>query len=263
LADRGGAVPTFDTATEFEIVPRIYERRLVQVAAFVFVILAATAGVWRWERARSSRRLARLQFQREMERERTRIARDIHDELGSGLTEIILLSDSLRHKSPQADDGQSLVGRISERAQMLTQDMDEVVWAVDARNDTIEGLLNYLSDFGQRHLNLAGMACHLYFPPDIPNHGISAEVRHNLFLAAKEAINNVTRHSGATAASIRAVFEPPRFTLTIEDNGAGFDPANTRPHGSGLRNMTQRLAEVGGECVIEPLPLIKTASAAG
>jgi signal transduction histidine kinase/ligand-binding sensor domain-containing protein len=271
LASPDGTERPSASAMDFEIVPRLYEKRFVQVAAIIFVILATAAAVWRWERARSARRLARLQFQREMERERTRIARDIHDELGSGLTEIILLSNSLQHESSPNDKDQELVGKIHDRAQMLTQDMDEVVWAVDAKNDTIEGLLNYLNDFAQQHLNLAGIACKLDFPPDTPNHPISAEVRHNLFLAAKEAINNITRHSGATAASIRATYQPPQFTLTIEDNGRGFDPANTRPHASGLSNMRQRLIEIGGECDMEPLPaggsrirftiLIKTISA--
>ena len=189
-----------------------------------------------------------------MERERARIARDIHDELGSGLTEIILLSGLLPQDQPGTQENHKIAQEINQRAQILTQEMDEVVWAVNARNDTIEGLLNYLNDFAQRHLNLAGMDCHLDIPPDISNHPISAEVRHNLFLAAKEAINNVTRHSRATEATIRAAFLPPRFTLTIEDNGRGMEAANARPHGNGLRNMQQRMAEIGGVCLIEPLP---------
>jgi len=241
-------------AITFKVIPHIYERPSIRVAAAIFILFATAAAVRRWERARAARRLARLQFQQEMERERARIARDIHDELGSGLTEIILLSDSLRHESPHTDDDKKLAQEIHERAQMLTQEMDEVVWAVNARNDTIEGLLNYLNDFAQRHLNLAGIDCHLDMPPDISNHPISAEVRHNLFLAAKEAINNITKHSRATEASIRAAFIPPKFTLTIEDNGCGIDVANARPHGNGLRNMNQRLVEIGGECLIEPMP---------
>jgi ligand-binding sensor domain-containing protein/signal transduction histidine kinase len=254
VAKPDGTWPYATAAVPFEIVPRFHERGPVRAAAALLVILATAGGVWRWERLRSARRLARLEFQQEMDRERSRIARDIHDELGSGLTEIILLSDSLRHDGPGPGEEKQLAQDINERAKALTQDMDEVVWAVDARNDTVEGLLNYLNDFAQGHLNLAGIACHLDIPPDIPNQPISAEVRHNLFLAAKEAINNITRHSGATAATVRVVFAPPELTLTVEDNGRGFEAGNTRPHGSGLRNMNQRLAENGGECVIEPRP---------
>ena len=241
-------------AISFKVIPRLYERLSVRVAAAILILCATTAAAWRWERARYAHRLARMQFQQEMERERARIARDIHDELGSGLTEIILLSGLLPQDQPGTQENHKIAQEINQRAQILTQEMDEVVWAVNARNDTIEGLLNYLNDFAQRHLNLAGMDCHLDIPPDISNHPISAEVRHNLFLAAKEAINNVTRHSRATEATIRAAFLPPRFTLTIEDNGRGMEAANARPHGNGLRNMQQRMAEIGGECLIEPLP---------
>jgi signal transduction histidine kinase len=189
-----------------------------------------------------------------MDRERQRIARDIHDDLGSGLTEIILLSDNLRDELPYSPPAEKMVEEISTRARTLTRTMDEVVWAVNPRNDTLESFLTYFNKFVQEYLNRAGIRCRMDVPLDLPSMPLPAEARHNLYLASKEALNNVVKHSGASEVWIRLQPGPGTFVLSIEDNGHGFDTTVQRPRGNGLQNMQRRLEELQGRCEIQSKP---------
>jgi signal transduction histidine kinase/ligand-binding sensor domain-containing protein len=239
-----------DQSIGVEIIPRFYERRSVQTAGLLALLFAVGLAVWRTERARQRRRIERLKFQRAMDAERQRIARDIHDDLGAGLTEIIILSDTLSEDiQPQSSAGVTS-GKISASARSLTRAMDEVVWAVNPGNDTLESFLNYLNDYAQEYLSRAGITYRWDAPIEIPPLPLSAETRHNLYLACKEAINNATKHAHATEVKIQAELLPHGFRLAILDNGQGFETDAPRSRGSGLRNLKQRLEQLGGRCVI-------------
>jgi signal transduction histidine kinase len=234
-----------------EILPRFWERRPVQLAAGL-ALLAGVAGAARTvERTRSRRRLERLELQRTLDAERHRIARDIHDDLGSGLTEIILLSDSLDEALQPTPADHKLAGEIAARARSLTRAMDEVVWAVNPRNDTLEGFLTYLDKFAQDYLSRAGLRCRWHVPPEVPELPLSAEVRHSLFLACKEALHNIIKHARASEVAVRLDLTEAGFTLAIEDDGQGFAAAQPPPRGNGLANMRQRLKELHGLCRVE------------
>lgn len=235
------------------IVPRFYERLPVQIAGGILLLSAVAVAAWRIERGRSRMRMERLKLQTAMEQERQRIARDIHDELGSGLTEIILLSDNLHDELPPSPGSEKMVGEISTRARALTRSMDEVVWAVNPRNDTLEGLLTYFNKFAQEYLARANIRCRLDVPLELPLVPLSAESRHHLYLACKEALNNCVKHSGASEVWIRLQTAAPHFVLSIEDNGNGFDPTQVK-RGHGLQNMRRRLEELGGRCEIQNNP---------
>ena len=236
------------------VVPRFFERRTVQAAGSLLLLAAVAGTVWRAERNRSRRRMERLKLQSAMEEERQRIARDIHDDLGSGLTEIILLSDNLKDEMPVSQSAEKMVSEISTRARALTHAMDEVVWAVNPRNDTLESLLTYFNKFAQEYLTSASIRCRLDVPVDLPPVPLSAESRHHLYLACKEALNNVVKHSGASEVWIRSASASDRFSLSIEDNGRGFDAGAQSSRGHGLQNMRRRLEELGGRCEITSKP---------
>ena len=239
---------------QLEILPHLWERASFQLAAG-FALLAGVAGtVWALERGRSRRRLERLELQRTLDAERQRIARDIHDDLGSGLTEIILLSDSLDEAIQPTPADQKMVGEISARARSLTRAMDEVVWAINPRNDTLEGFVTYLGKFTQGYLSRAAVRCRWNVPAELPELPLSADMRHSLYLACKEALHNVVKHAGASEVSVRLDLAEGGFTLAIEDDGQGF-AANGRPaRGNGLSNMRQRLKELHGLCQVESTP---------
>jgi signal transduction histidine kinase len=139
--------------------------------------------------------------------------------------------------------------------------MGEVVWAINPRHDTLDSVAAYLEEFGQNMLRTAGIRCKMDMPSQLPSRVVTAEVRHNLFLAFKEALHNVIKHAGASEVRISLTVKPDVFTLMVEDNGKGFAPeallagaSHGQPGhgtGNGLANMRQRLAEIGGRCEIE------------
>ena len=235
------------------VVPRFYERRSLQITGAVIVLMLFAAIIWRIERARSRRRLEQLRLQYVLVNERQRIARDIHDELGSGLTQIILLSDNLNGEIRQLPATEKMVSEIGTCARSLTRAMDEVVWAVNPRNDSLEGFMTYLNKYSQEYLTRAGVACRWDVPLDLPVVPLSAETRHSLFLACKESLNNIVKHAGASEVWIRLELAARDFCLTIEDNGRGFQPDGPGA-GNGLINTRQRLHELKGRCQVTSAP---------
>jgi signal transduction histidine kinase len=136
--------------------------------------------------------------------------------------------------------------------------MDEIVWAVDPQHDTLDSLASYLGKLIHDVLLDSGIRHRLDFPLHLPAWPVTADVRHNLFLACKEALNNVLKHSGATEVQVSFTVEPEAFAVTISDNGRGFDPAaktgQSRFHSNGLLNMRQRLQEINGRCELRSQP---------
>ena len=251
--NNGGVWNTTGAALAFTVSPFFYQTWWFKVGGGVCTALAAGGIAYALSRARYRRRLRRSEARRALEQERTRIARDIHDELGTSLTRILMLSQP-------ADDAlgvpSSEMSRIHDTARTLTRTMDEVVWAVNPRQDTLEGLTIYLTAFAQEFTSAANVACRLDLPDRMPEVPLSAEVRHNVFLAAKEAIHNAVRHGRAHVISIALKLAPGSFTFTISDDGVGFQPgasAGSR-RGHGLENMRARLAAIGGECDISAAP---------
>jgi len=213
-------------------------------------------------RRRMHDKLERVERQRAVERERARIAKDIHDDLGASLTRITLLSQSARSELDQAPEAAADVDRIYRTARELTRAMDEIVWAVNPQHDTLDSLATYLGRFAQDFLNAVHLRCRLDVPMQLPPWPLSAEVRHNLFLAFKEALNNAVRHADASEVRVSLTIEPSGFALRVEDQGRGFaneeamapfDPGRPAA-GNGLANMHQRLAEIDGRYDIQSTP---------
>ena len=223
-------------------------------------VLAASAVGWFATRRRMRHKLEILEHQRAVERERTRIAKDIHDDLGATLTRINLLSQSTRRSLDNRPQMEKNLDQICTTARELTRSMDEIVWAVDPQHDTLESLAGYLAKLTQEVLRDSGIRCRLDFPLHLPEWPLTAEMRHNLFLAFKEALHNIFKHSGASEVHVAFASEAAAFTLKVEDNGCGFDAAAANGPAlingersvrrNGLANMRQRLEEIGGRCEI-------------
>jgi signal transduction histidine kinase len=208
-------------------------------------------------RRRMRRKLEVMHRQQAVERERTRIAKDIHDHLGANLTRISLLSQSAHGQLEDTVQAAAQLDRIYDTSRELTRSMDEIVWAVNPQHDTLDSLASYLGNFAQEYLVPLHIRCRLEMPLHLPHWPITAESRHNIFLAFKEALHNVVKHSSATEVSVFLATDAEGFTLTIRDNGKGFDPSSITPqpgHGNGLKNMRQRLEKIGSRCEIQSEP---------
>ena len=228
--------------------PRFWQRREMQAAAAGLLICLVAAAVWAGERRQSQRRLERLRVEQAREQERQRIARDIHDDIGSGLTEIVMLSH-LASRGSGNGDGSTTIQRIEDRARRLTRSMDEVVWAINPRNDSLEGFITYFHRWAQAFLSNAGLRVRWDLPLEPTEAPLAAEVRHQLLLACKETVTNVVKHSGAHEVRIRLSPRPAGLEILIEDDGRGFAGASAQT-GHGLDNLRARLASLGGTCEI-------------
>ena len=200
------------------------------------------------------RQLAGLRQQQALERERARIARDIHDQVGAGLTQLSLLGEMIQADKDSPGAAETHARQISQTARETALELDEIVWTVNPSNDTLDGLINYICKNAQEYLAVAGLRYRLDVPAQLPPAAISPEARHNVFLAAKEAVTNVVRHARASEAWLRLRVAPLSFTLEIEDNGRGPDGVQEKASESrnGLRNMRKRMEDIGGEFFIGP-----------
>ena len=189
-----------------------------------------------------------------LDQERARIANDLHDDLGANLTQIIFLSERVEVARNDGQDVTRWFDRIPATARRTIQSLDEIVWAINPRHDSLESLANYLSQFAQEYLTLAGLRCVLDVPMVLPSLPLSAEVRHNLLLATREALQNSVTHAAATEVRLTLKLDDEGVTITIADNGNGFDVDSVSATGNGLRNIRRRLEAVGGRREISSRP---------
>jgi len=238
-------------AVEFAVQPFFYQSWWFKILLGAGLMAGGSVAVRRAATRKYRRKLALMEQQHAIERDRARIAKDIHDDIGAGLTQITLLTELARREPEQTNAN---LERITHSARKLTKAMDEIVWAVDPQHDTLEGLMDYVSAYAEDFLRVAEIRCRMDLPVDLPPLPIDAELRYNLFLALKESLNNVVKHAQATEVWLRLRLEPKSFTLVIADNGRGLTArrgaVDRLASGSGLANLQKRLAAVGGRCEI-------------
>lgn len=192
----------------------------------------------------------RLEHQRAMEAERTRIAQDLHDELGSGITEMSMLAARAKSAASPNEKRSLYLDQVGGKARELVTGLDEIVWAMNPRHDSLSSLVSYFSLYADRFLGLAGLAWQLENPTEQADRAIDSRRRHQLFLAFKEALTNVVRHSGATEVRLSIRCENERLKMSIADNGRGFQANATAAGMDGIANMRARIEKLGGQFAI-------------
>ena len=239
---------------EVTVQPRLWQTWWFRTVAGL-CLAGIVVAVVRYLSTQKLRRQLQLHEQQEaLEKERSRIARDLHDQLGANLTQVSLLGEMAVSDKHSPADVESHAQQISQTALETTRSLDEIVWAVNPSNDTLESLVNYACKYAQEYLALAGLRYRTDVPIQLPPITIPPEVRHNIFLAFKEAVNNVVKHAQASEVWIRLRLQPDSFTFSVEDDGRGpggldAPAAQTR---NGLRNMRKRMADIHGEFSITP-----------
>jgi len=211
------------------------------------------------EKRKLHRRLKRVEEERALEQERTRIAKDLHDEMGAKLCRISFLSEHARRNQLPPEELREQITSISDASRELLHSLDEIVWAVNPQNDTLEHVASYIGQYAQEYFQMTGIHCELDIPTQLPAHPLSSQMRHHLFLATHEALTNILKHSRATRADISMISGKTAFEIKISDNGEGLNSSvsegksdsSAAPSGDGLSNMRKRLADIGGHCSIE------------
>ncbi len=223
----------------------------------VLMVIGSASGVARFVvTRRMQRRLELLEQRHAIERERGRIAKDMHDDLGSSLTRIMMLGERTEEGLVRREDVGLHVRKIIASARNTVQSLDEIVWAVNPENDTLDGLVMYISHYADEFFENTSIRCRLEVPAKLPSVLLAAEVRHDLFLLVKEAFNNCLKHSRASVVRVCVSSQADSMTIMIDDNGRGFD-SNGRGDGrkgNGLENMRKRMESLGGRFAMTSAP---------
>jgi nitrate/nitrite-specific signal transduction histidine kinase len=239
-----------ETPFAFQLEPPLWLSSAAMLFYGLLFLGLVMLGVRQISVRRLRRTLARLAQQQAMEKERM-------------LTRISFLSELVSSgKEPSGENIRS----IATTSRKLLQTLDEIVWAVNPQNDTVEYLASYLGHYANEYFQNTNVSLELSIPDKLPDVALSSETRHNLFLAFEEALGNVLKHSGASRVRVEMVLKPRRFSVIIQDNGGGFTPTGvpgnsdrnpperSRRVGNGLRNIKKRMAEISGEYQIESAP---------
>lgn len=241
------------------LAPQFWQTWWFMGSAGIFAIAFAGGTVRYTTRRNMEAELRRLEKQHAIEEERIRIARDMHDEIGAKLTKISFLGASAKRKLSAPEEAGGQIEQMSQTARDVIRALDEIVWAVNPANDTLEHLVTYLCRNATEFFENSPITCQLKIPDDLPPVRLGTDVRHNLLLAAKEAMNNALKHSQAANVTVGISVHGDKLEVVVADNGCGLAAgpktdgalaARTKRAGNGLTNMHDRLAAIGGHCSV-------------
>ena len=238
----------------FEVVSReslekvaLYRRGLIVALGLAVAVL--TMG-WAYAQWRLWPRRCRAIKEEGRATERAQFARDLHDRVGSGVSQIAVLSEKLKFEipeTPELDPVRAQIQRINTSVRSVVQDIDDMIWAARPENGRLDLLLPRLRQTASEALDQAEIRCEIHFPIPLPTHPVHARFCSNLLLFTKEAIHNIVKHSKATLAQMRITLDNQQLTLTVQDNGSGINSLPKDHSGSGLKNMQDRAKEMNGE----------------
>jgi len=186
-----------------------------------------------------------LEKRQAVEEERTRIATDMHDDLGAGLSRIKFLSEMIGIKKQQQQPIEEDISKIRQYSHEMIDKMGEIVWALNQKNDSLTDLLSYTRSYAVEYLSQNGVECNVNTPDNVSPVFVSGEFRRNIFLAVKEALHNVVKHARADEVAL-TIDVNKNLTISIQDNGVGFDKNNVRPYSNGLQNIEKRMKDING-----------------
>jgi signal transduction histidine kinase len=245
-------------ATSFDdfVVVYFWETWWFNTLAAMAVLVAVGTTVRVVEKRKYQQRLRRVEQETALERERSRIAQDLHDELGSSLTRISLLSDLVRADKDNPAQVELHAGKLATSASQTVRSLEEIVWAVRPGSDTLQSLVDYITHVAGELFTTGPTRCRLDVAAELPAQTLPPDVRHNIFLIVKEALTNALRHSGAAEVNLQIKAESQRLEIVITDNGKGFDVQAATAAGkrNGLENMRRRADAVGGQLALTSAP---------
>jgi len=185
-----------------------------------------------------------------LQRERARIAMDVHDDLGSRMTHLVLTGEVVQGDLPADSKARAQLEQICDEARGVLSSIDEILWALNPRRDTLQDFADYVCDYAQKFLGPAGVECVFEVVPETLDAAADLPLRRSLLMAIKETLNNTVKYSGATEVRLHIGRQRHNLVVVVEDNGRGFDLASIQPGRNGLGNMSRRMRELGGNCRI-------------
>lgn len=233
------------------IQPPFWQTWWFRIFASIFLLTAISLEIWHLQTKKYRKRVAQLERQNEIEKERARIARDMHDEIGAILTRISILTDIEKNNTSEK---QTLVGQIGEASREAVDSIGEIIWALNPKNDTLADLVFYLRRYAAEYFQNSPVEVHITLPDQIPELKLRSQMRRDLFLFVKETLQNILKHAKAVNVRFTIFILNNTLELVIEDDGKGFDEAQLTRRGNGLLNLRRRAADLHGECTIQSSP---------
>jgi len=189
-----------------------------------------------------------------VQRERARIAMDVHDDIGSRITQLVLSGEDVQEALPEDSAARKQLTELWDDAREVLSSIDEILWALNPRLDTLRDFANYICDYAHKFLGPAGIECVFEVDPKMQLTAADLPLRRSLLMAIKETLRNSVKHSGATELRLKIERQRQILFVVVEDNGSGFDPAAIPPGRNGLGNLSRRMHELGGSCHIFSQP---------
>jgi signal transduction histidine kinase len=246
-------------SVEFIIPPHFWQTWWFMGSVITASAVGITLTVRRLEKAKAQRRLERHRQAHLVELERARIARDFHDNIGSELTHVMVLSELVKGDKSQPKEVEAHAIMIGNTARKAVQSLGTIIWAANPRNDSMDSLTQYISQYSHEFFQGTPILCHLDFPTEVPALPLTAEVRHNLFMVVKEALHNVLKHSSASEVRLSLKLQNDLLDLQVNDNGCGFKIGSVaESQRNGLTNMQHRMEAIGATLTIQSTPEIGT-----
>ncbi len=240
----GGLYPVTTNEFHFEILPPWWQTLWFRLMLIGTAVLITIFFVRLYFRRKIEKQRIIMEKQQVIELERRRIAGEMHDDLGAGLSNIRFLSEKVKRESGNTDtqfDAEKLVNNSND----LAQKMNEIIWAMNEKNDTLEALIFYTRAYAMEYCEENKISCKTILPDSIPEKFVSGEIRRNIFLTVKESLHNVVKHSGASTVLIEFKLDKS-FSVRIIDNGKGINGKSNSLYGNGLVNMQSRISMLKG-----------------
>ena len=250
VLDNQGKISPYNKTLEIEIAKSFWQTNFFKATLFVVMLIAGWLFLKWYSNEKMKRQKRDLEKLQAVEKERTRIATDMHDDLGAGLSRIRFLSETIGLKKQKQEPFDEDIGKIREYSHEMIDKMGEIVWALNEKNDTLSDLLSYTRGYAMEYLTQNGISCKVEAPDHFPTTFVSGEFRRNIYLTVKEALHNIVKHAQATAVVIK-INITSKLQIEIKDNGTGFDKSKIRQFSNGLSNMESRINKVNGRFGIE------------
>ena len=203
---------------------------------------------------RLQRQKVELEKQQAIAHERSRISRDMHDDMGSGLTKIAILSEVAKKQLPEPDKAREQLEKISESSRELVDSLQDIIWVLNPKNDTLESLSAYVREYALKYFEPFAVKVDFVYPEQFFIRHLSEEKRRNVYLTVKESLNNIAKHAWSNNVIIEIKELTGQFKITIQDDGKGFEPGKVRLFANGLKNMQNRVEQAGGTYEISSSP---------
>ena len=203
---------------------------------------------------RLEKQRALLEKKQAVEKERNRISRDMHDDLGSGLTMIAILSEVVKKQLAEPEKAKELLEKIADSSRDLVDSLQDIIWLLNPQNDTIESLSSYIREYGLKYFEPIAVEVDFNYPEKFSSFRLSEEQRRNTFLSVKESFNNIAKHAGCAKIIVSIQESSTEFRLCIADDGKGFDMNSVRLFANGLNNIQNRIEQAHGTYFITSEP---------